>query len=226
MKPEKRKIGYVFQDYALFPHITVKENILYAGKNLEYAEMLGIGHLLDKKVSELSGGEKQRIALARALAGNPDLLLLDEPMSSVVELFRKKLSFEMAEVLRQLDIPVLYVTHSIREALIVGENIAVMNSGRIIQKGDAEEVYEFPNSRFVAEFTGFENVYEGIVVRSGENAVIEWAEGRIHVDFCGYAEGERVYFGIRPKYIMVVREGKELGKNLEGNVFLGKLCRD
>ena len=223
LAPEKRKVGYVFQDFALFPHMTVRENILYAGDNLEVVKMLEIEHILDRKVSELSGGEKQRTALARALAGDPEILLLDEPMSSVDEFLRKRLTLELSAILRRLDIPVIYVTHSIREALIIADEIAVMRNGRIVQKGRAEDVYEFPESRFVAEFTGFENVFRGVVVRGGKNGILKWSEGTVHVESCRYGAGEEVFFGIRPEYVMVIREGKELGKNLEGNVFSGKV---
>ncbi len=224
LPPEKRKVGYVFQDYALFPHMTVRENILYAGDNLEVAEILGIDHLLDRKVHELSGGEKQRTALARALAGNPEVLLLDEPMSSVDEFLRKRLTLELSAVLRTLDVPVIYVTHSIREALVVADEIAVMRSGEIVQKGRTEEVYEYPRNRFVAEFTGFENVFRGRIAEKGsDGTVIEWSEGVVHAGECEFEEGEEVFFAVRPEYVMVIREGKELGRNLEGNVFPGRI---
>jgi len=221
LPPEKRRIGYVFQDFALFPHMSVRENIEYGGSNVEVVDMLEIRHLLDRKVTELSIGEKQRTALARALAGDPDLLLLDEPMSSVDEFMRKRLTFELSAILKSLEIPVVYVTHSIREALIVGEEIAVMKEGRIIQKGEAESVYEFPSSRFVAEFTGFENVYYGRIVEKGKGLAIEWAEGLVYSDQSSFEVGDEVVFGIRPEHVMVIREGKSLGRNLEGNVFSG-----
>lgn len=223
LPPEKRRIGYVFQDFALFPHMSVRENIEYGGKNLEVVDMLDIGHLLERKVTELSIGEKQRIALARALAGDPDILLLDEPMSSVDEFMRKRLTFELSAILRTLEIPVVYVTHSIREALIIGEEIAVIKDGRMIQKDRTEKVYEFPESRFVAEFTGFENVYNGRIVEKGKSLAIEWAEGIVYSEQSTFEVGDEVVFGIRPEHVMVIREGKSLGKNLEGNVFSGRI---
>ncbi len=227
LPPEKRRIGYVFQDYALFPHMTVRENLTYGGKGnaSDVAEMLGIGHLLDRNVSQLSGGEKQRVALARSLASKPDLLLLDEPMSSVDELMRKRLIIEMNSILRELDIPVVYVTHSRREAFLIADRIGVMVAGKILQIDDAERVFEEPAGREVAEFMGAENIYEGRVVRSGDSLEIEWSEGVVHSLRKGFRPGDEVVFCIRPEYVMVVREGKPLGELLHGNVFEGRVVR-
>jgi len=227
LPPEKRRVGYVFQDYALFPHMTVRENLVYGGKENaeEIAEMLGISHLLDRQTDKLSGGEKQRVALARSLASKPDLLLLDEPMSSVDELMRRRLIIDMSSVLRELDIPVIYVTHSRREAFLIADRIGVMVDGKIIQMGEAEKVFEEPASRDVAEFMGVENIYEGRVVRSGDGLEIEWSEGVVHSLKAGFKPGDEVVFCIRPEYVMVVRESKPLGELLHGNVFEGKVVR-
>ena len=225
LPPEKRNIGYVFQDYALFPHMSVRENLSYGGKRRveEIAETVGIRHLLNRNVNQLSGGEKQRVALARALVGEPDLLLLDEPMSSVDELMRKRLSIEMNSILREFDIPVIYVTHSRKEAFMIADRIAVMFSGKIYQIDDAGNVFEKPANRLVAEFMGFDNIYKGIVVNTKYQTEIEWNEGVVYAEKTSFERGEEVEFCIRPEYVMIVREGKPVGELLRGNVFDGRI---
>ena len=226
LPPEKRKVGYVFQDFALFPHMTVRKNLIYGGNSRidEVAEMLGIAHLLEKPVEQLSGGEKQRVALARALVNRPRILLLDEPMSSVDEFMRKRLIVEMGAILREFDIPVIYVTHNRREALLIAERIAVMINGRILQTGSSEEVYEKPANRFVAEFMGAENIFRGTVKSESDGLIeIEWSEGVVHALSADFKPGDEVEFCIRPEYVMVVRDGKPLGESLRGNVYSGRI---
>ncbi len=227
LPPEKRRIGYVFQDYALFPHMTVRENLSYGNRGSvdEIAEISGITHLLDRSVRLLSGGEKQRVALARALITEPDLLLLDEPMSSVDELMRKRLIVEMGSILKNYRIPVVYVTHSRREAFLMADRIAVMLGGKILQIDEAEKVFEEPKNRHVAEFMGVENIYDGIVKSSGKYIEIEWSEGTVYSAKNSFQKGDEVVFCIRPEYVMVVREGKPLGEMLDGNVFHGSVIK-
>jgi molybdenum ABC transporter ATP-binding protein len=226
LPPEKRRVGYVFQDFALFPHLTVGKNLTYGGNSRvdEVAEMLGIAHLLEKRVEQLSGGEKQRVALARALINKPRILLLDEPMSSVDEFMRKRLIVEMGSILREFDIPVIYVTHNRREALLIADNISVMINGKIFQSGNSEDVYERPANRLVAEFMGAENVFRGVVKSMSDGLIeIEWSEGVVYTFNTGFRPGDEVEFCIRPEYVMVVREGKPLGEALQGNVYSGKI---
>jgi len=175
VNPSERKVGYVFQDYALFPHMTVRENVSYG---------LRARHLPRKRVSErthtlldfvglldhsehypaqLSGGQKQRIALARALATEPDILLLDEPLSALDPRTRESLRVELRKMLGRLDITSIYVTHELAEAYAVSDRIAVMGSGRIEQTGHRDEIFTKPNSAYVAQFLG-QNVYSGKVV--------------------------------------------------------------
>ena len=175
--PEARGVGLVFQSYALFPHMTVAENV---GYGLRFAEVPG-GVSADERVAgllelvdlegmgprdptELSGGQQQRVALARALAPGPDLLLLDEPMSALDARLRERLRRDVREIQRELGVTTVYVTHDQAEALAISDRVAVLSNGRLEQVGRPRELYRRPESRFVAEFLGENNVFEGSVV--------------------------------------------------------------
>lgn len=170
--PNKRKVGIVFQDYALFPHLTVEQNLYYGLKlkkdsrkqkeqnlelALETARILGIDNLLDRLPAELSGGQQQRVALGRSLVLKPELLLMDEPLSSLDANLRIRVREELKEIQQQLKITTVYVTHDQEEALYLSDRIAVMNEGRIIQYDTPQKIYFEPESRFVAEYTGRAN---------------------------------------------------------------------
>jgi molybdate/tungstate transport system ATP-binding protein len=169
--PEKRGIGLVFQDGALFPHLTARENVAYAATEAarvdDLAETLEIRDLLDRRPAALSGGEAQRVALARTLAADPDALLLDEPLSSLDAPIRRRLRDELHDLFGALDVPVLYVTHDQRSATVLGDRIAVLRDGAVEQVGTPDAVLARPESEFVARFTGCENVFEGTVVEGG-----------------------------------------------------------
>ncbi|GAB7387711.1 hypothetical protein BSNK01_15480 [Bacillaceae bacterium] len=162
--PEARNVGYVFQNYALFPHLTVEENIAYGLFRLpkkermerveEALHFLGIETLAKSKPAMLSGGEKQRVALARALVTRPRLLLLDEPLSALDVSTRSYVRMELKELLRQLSIPTIVVTHDYEDARVLADRVAVMERGRIVQSGTPQEIARFPANRFVAEFVG------------------------------------------------------------------------
>jgi ABC-type sulfate/molybdate transport systems ATPase subunit len=156
LPPEQRRVGLVFQDYALFPHMTVLENVSYAGKSRarELLERLGIEHVAGAKPASLSGGERQRVGLARALARDPAVLLLDEPLSAVDALTRNALRAELQEVLRSLELPTLLVTHDFEDASALADRIGVIVDGRILQLGRQEDLIEAPANEFVASFTG------------------------------------------------------------------------
>jgi molybdate/tungstate transport system ATP-binding protein len=180
LPPERRGLGFVYQQYHLFPHLSVRDNIGYgirrAGRErnggdaeariAELAGMLAIEPLLDRPVRGLSGGEQQRVALARALAPKPSILLLDEPFAAVDPATRQVLRRELRELHEREGITTLQVTHDFDEALRLGDLVAVLAEGRIAQSGTPEQVFRYPNSAFVARFVGTGNVIAGAVERS------------------------------------------------------------
>ena len=176
LPPERRRIGMVFQDYALFPHMTVAENIRYAlgrraedarGRVAEVLELVGLGDLGARYPGELSGGQQQRVALARALAGTPKVVLLDEPFSGLDAGLRARVRQEVRSILLAAGVTALFVTHDQEEALSLADHVAVMRDGRVEQVGTPEEVYGRPASRWVAEFLGEADVLPGVVNDEG-----------------------------------------------------------
>ena len=167
--PENRRLGMVFQDYALFPHLTVRKNIIFGLKDLnksklkrrvmEMLDLVGLTNDADKYPHELSGGQQQRVALARALAPNPDLLLMDEPFSNLDVSLRERLSIDVRNILKDIGISALLVTHNQHEAFAMADTIGVMKDGYIEQWDTAYNLYHRPKSQFVADFVG-----EGVLV--------------------------------------------------------------
>ncbi len=180
--PEKRRLGVVYQDYALFPHFTIFQNMAFGLKMqgvhqkdrtkdiVRTAEFLGISHLLQRLPKKLSGGERQRAALARALVLNPAMLLLDEPLSAVDRLTGDRLREELKRIHGELGITILHITHNLQEAFFLADRIAVMHDGRILQQGTPGEVSQKPATRFVAELMGLKNF---IPVRMMKNGLLE-----------------------------------------------------
>jgi len=172
---EERKTGIVFQNGALFPHMTARENVAYAATDPsridDLADLLEIGDVLDRRPPTLSGGERQRVALARTLAADPDALLLDEPLSSLDAPIRRRLRDELHHMFASLEIPVVYVTHDQRTATALGDRIAIIRDGALEQVGPPEDVLKRPGSRFVARFTGNENLFDATVTRQDGEAV-------------------------------------------------------
>jgi iron(III) transport system ATP-binding protein len=169
--PEGRRVGMVFQDYALFPHLTVNENVGFGvprrarpGRTADLLSIVGLDGLGRRYPHELSGGQQQRVALARALAPSPELVLLDEPWSNVDPFLRETLRAEVAEIFRPLGVTVVLVTHDREEAFSLADRIALMRDGTVVQEGTAEQLYFSPTSRWAAEFVGAGNVLTGRVV--------------------------------------------------------------
>ncbi|MDZ7745037.1 MAG: ABC transporter ATP-binding protein [Halobacteriales archaeon] len=171
--PEERSVGVVFQQYALFPHLSVGENVAYGLRFIDHSDpekrvtelldLVGLDGFRDREPGELSGGQQQRVALARALAPEPDVLLLDEPMSALDARLRQRLRREVRAIQRDLGVTTVYVTHDQAEALAVSDRVAVFSDGEVEQVGTPQAVYRQPETRFVAEFVGENNVFHGEV---------------------------------------------------------------
>ncbi len=211
LAPAARRMGFVFQSYALFPTKTAEQNIAFAPRMAgrprgeirrrvrELAEIVEIDRLLDRYPHEMSGGQQQRVALARALAAQPEILLLDEPMSALDARIRAKLRAELRGLVDRLGITTLYVTHDQEEALAMSDRVAVMRAGRIEQIGTPNEIYHRPVSRFVADFIGVSNILNGTAATRG--VVVN----RALWDFAlpgSVAEGQSVTIMIRPEHML------------------------
>jgi iron(III) transport system ATP-binding protein len=203
--PEKRRIGMVFQDGALFPHMTVAENIAYglpkgANREAEVSELLELVDLTglgDRRPDTLSGGQAQRVALARALAPKPEVLLLDEPFSSLDAELRLRVRSEVAGLLRELAITSIYVTHDQEEAFVLGDRVAVMKEGTVVQVGTPAGIYDCPGSIWLAGFVGKANLVAGTVTGN----IASTALGDVTV--IGDAPGERSIL-LRPEYLSLI----------------------
>jgi molybdate/tungstate transport system ATP-binding protein len=216
LPPERRGLGFVYQQYHLFPHLSVRDNIAYGvarngqgseNRVAELAEMLAIEPLLDRSVRGLSGGEQQRVALARALAPKPSILLLDEPFAAVDPATRQVLRRELRELHEREGITTLQVTHDFDEALRLGDLVAVLSEGRIAQSGTPEAVFRYPNSAFVARFVGTGNVIAGAVERTdaGDQAGAfrgRFLGGNLALDVVAEREGP-IHAVIRPEDIVL-----------------------
>ena len=219
--PQKRHVGFVFQTYSLFRYMTVRENIEFGLKIRKVSKrerekkaetllgLVGLAGFGDRFPHMLSGGQRQRISLARALAYDPSTLLLDEPFGALDAKIRKRLADDLKKIQRELKITTLFVTHDQSEALELGDRIIIMNRGRIEQIGTPEEIYDSPETKFVASFVGMVNVIDGMV--SHNHIHVE----PLHIDFestekpHAFNEGERVAVLIRPEDVEIAKRPKE-----------------
>lgn len=212
-EPDRRHIGMVFQDGALFPHLTVGQNIAFgrprAGRGEECLEMVGLGHRAASYPHELSGGERQRVALARALAVDPEVVLLDEPFAALDENLRAGLREEVLRVLREAGASALFVTHNQQEALSMADTVVVMRDGRIQQSGAPEALYDRPVSRWVAEFLGDA---DGVAGHAGGGRV-DSELGRFPADPALHGAVEVL---VRPERVAVSRDGGDAGSGGDG----------
>jgi molybdate transport system ATP-binding protein len=227
----KRNIGYVFQEDTLFPHLTVYENIAYGLKQpkkdpqRKAEEIKKMLHLLRLEVLEnhypaqLSGGQKQRVAIARTLINKPQILLMDEPFSALDSPVREKLRQDLLRIRHRFRITIVYVTHDMKEAFILGDKIAVLNRGSLEQMGERKEVFYRPKTRNVARFVGTKNIFNGeVTFLNPEANIMKIKNGKFEVETncCPLELGDRVTFCIRPEEIMVGGKRKE-------NLFRGRI---
>ena len=223
--PYRRPLNMMFQSYAIFPHMTVEQNVAYGlrkerlprgeikSRVTEMLELVQLPQFATRRPNQLSGGQRQRVALARALVKRPKVLLLDEPLAALDKKLREHTQFELMGIQDRLGITFVVVTHDQEEAMILSNRIAVMNQGRLDQVGTPKEVYEYPNSRFVADFIGTINMFEGLVedVSGGVIAVRCDSAGATMraLSADAPAVGEKVCLAIRPEKIFISQEEPE-----------------
>lgn len=246
--PEDRDVGVVFQSYALFPHMTVGENVAYGLKFAsppggvttdervtELLDLVDLSGMEDRDPEELSGGQQQRVAVARALAPGPKVLLLDEPMSALDAELREHLRLEIRRIQQELDITTIYVTHDQEEALAISDRVTVMSAGRVEQVGTPQEVYHRPETRFVAEFIGDNNVFSGQVrdvhrpdTGDRATATVDLSGTTVTVSLGGIQrarEGDRLVFCVRPEQLVFDSDVNALTATVVNTEFLGGRTR-
>ncbi|MFW9869754.1 MAG: ABC transporter ATP-binding protein [Candidatus Thorarchaeota archaeon] len=219
--PRKRNIGMVFQSVALFPNMSVYQNISFGPEMAgwsrertierveELADLLGIRHLLLRKINEISGGEAQRVAIARALAKEPELLLLDEPLTALDPELREKLQTEIRRIQRKLEITTIYVTHSQDEAFAISDRVAILDDGIVSQVGTPEELYDSPANEFVARFLGSGNIFRGKIIENNDGQLLVQVNESKFL-FPGEGEvGEHITFSVKPEDVFISAEEKE-----------------
>ncbi|MGA7806980.1 ABC transporter ATP-binding protein [Bradyrhizobium sp.] len=219
--PRARDLGMVFQSYAVWPHMTVRQNVVYplkhrkisrtdASKKVdEVLALVGLSEYADRSVVALSGGQMQRVALARSMVYRPQLLLLDEPLSNLDAKLRLRLRDDLRVILKQTGMTALYVTHDQAEAVVLGDRIGVMRDGKLLQIGSPDEIYNRPADLFVANFTGATNELAGtLIARNGQFGTVDFGGGR-----CGEAAllqqlnpGDKVRIALRPENIAIGRQ--------------------
>jgi len=230
--PEYRDIGYVFQEYALFPHMDVWNNVTYGPRvkgwkeeksnriGREMLELVRLFERTDAFPSELSGGMRQRVALARALSSGSKLLLLDEPLGALDAKIRTDLRYEIRKLVKDLQLTAIHVTHDQAEAMAISDRIAVMRKGKIMQVGTPQELYLNPQHIFVANFVGESNFLEGYVAdRVGHKLTVE-LRGGIYVKSLNkdHKKGEKVVVAIRPEVLSITKGEKSGVNSIVGNI--------
>ncbi len=241
LEPYRRPVNMVFQSYALFPHLTVADNIGYGlrqrrprparreidekvGRALEIVRLSGFEK---RRIWEMSGGQQQRVALARAIVNEPKLLLLDEPLAALDRKLRKEMQIELQDLPRQLGITFVLVTHDQEEALSLSDRICVMQAGRIVQVGSPQDLYDHPQSRYVADFVGTSNFFEGRITAVGKDSASLMTDRGVALDGRAgpdLASGARGCLSIRPEQIRMARDASanSLEVTVHNRIFLGE----
>ncbi len=240
-EPFERNVNTVFQSYALFPHMTIFDNVAYGlkmkkvpkaetGKRvMEMLDMVQLGGFEKRYPSQLSGGQKQRVAIARALINRPKVLLLDEPLGALDLKLRKQMQLELKRLQRKLNITFIYVTHDQEEALTMSDRIAVMHDGILEQVDVPKKIYEEPDTRFVATFIGETNIFEGYVTKRDESRLsITTETGSISASAEGFADKEIVAVSVRPeriRYSSEPVEGFTLHAKVREQIYVGSVIK-
>ncbi|MCI8334182.1 MAG: ABC transporter ATP-binding protein [Lachnospiraceae bacterium] len=238
-KPNERNVNTVFQNYALFPHMNVFDNIAFGlvEKKVKkdeirrrVEEMIRLVRLdgMEKRMpSQMSGGQKQRVAIARALVNQPKVLLLDEPLGALDLKLRKQMQGELKHLQKRLGITFIYVTHDQEEALTMSDRIAVMNNGYLEQVGTPEEVYNHPQTKFVADFIGESNIIEGYIEHMTEDSIeVTMESGKAVIHESGYRPEEMVYLCVRPENLKITTdavEGFRFRGQVREHIFIGSI---
>jgi len=244
IQPWKRPVNMMFQSYALFPHLSVADNVAFGLKREgvsrsetkqrveQMLDMVQLGHLGKRKPHQLSGGQRQRVALARALVKRPKLLLLDEPLGALDKKLREETQFELINIQEELGVTFVVVTHDQEEAMTLSTRIGVMNHGVIVQTDEPHDVYEYPNSRFVAEFIGSVNLFEGEVIEDEPDTVrikSEEAGATLYINHgISCAPNQIVHVALRPEKIKISHDKPEQEENcihgvIEEIAYMGSL---
>ncbi len=240
--PAERGIGMVFQSYAIWPHMSVFENVAFplrvsrlhrysrsdiAQRVKTALETVRLGGFEERRATQLSGGQQQRLALARGLVAEPRLILLDEPLSNLDAKLREQMRFELKRLQMKLDLTAVYVTHDQAEALALSDEIAVFNQGHIVQRGTPLEIYRHPNSEFVADFIGSTNFLRGTVRKAaavGAVGEVETQQGVLATTFAApLTAGARAIVSIRPEDIGLAADGEGVPGTVGARVFLGEV---
>ena len=227
----QRQFGLMFQDYALFPHMNVSENVAFglrmaelkksevAPKVKQALDLVNMSDFSGRRVTDLSGGEQQRIALARALAPHPRLLMLDEPLAALDRALRMELQEELRGLLKITGIPAIYVTHDQEEAFVLGDRVAILAEGLVEQSGSPEEVYKSPKDRSVAEFLGMTNFIDGKVV-AVEPLQVETVVGKFTLSMCKH---DRIKLGEQHPLLIQTIGAEVSGEKTGNNLLSGKV---
>ncbi len=240
LPPNKRKVNTVFQDYALFPHMNVFENIAFGlrlkktpeniikEKVADALKMVQLSGYENREISQMSGGQQQRVAIARALVNEPEVLLLDEPLSALDLKLRTDMQYELRELQQRLGITFIFVTHDQEEALAMSDEIFVMSKGEVVQSGTPVDIYDEPINRFVADFIGESNIVDGVMK---EDYLVEFVGKEFECADAGMRPNEKVEIVIRPEDLTLtsIEKGKltvEVDTQLFRGVHYEIICYD
>ena len=219
--PHKRPVNMMFQSYALFPHMTVEGNVAFGLKQdkmpkdaiaervADVLKLVKMEQFAKRKPDQLSGGQRQRVALARAIAKRPKVLLLDEPLGALDKKLREETQFELIDLQSDLGLTFVIVTHDQEEAMTVADRISVMDQGRIVQVATPAEIYELPSSRYIADFIGSVNIFEGPVELAAQEVIRIGAKDNFAIEAgsaIDVARGQTVWFAVRPEKVRIARE--------------------